>query len=372
MHYCSYIYVHDIVARNLTRKINLGEVRTVRPRTRRKLRFALLSSAISTVACTLVGAIVVAAARSNPLYMMKVVVMGTLLGFVLPASDVFFLSRVLRRYRFTVMVVLKALGLSLVALTVYIAGSVALRPLVPWSFNLRELAGIAVTNLVICSIYSSVAGVNRLLGRRVLASFVTGRYFHPVEEARVFMFLDLTSSTTIAEKIGNVRFHRLLHEFFSDVAEAVIDSGGEIYKYVGDEVIVTWKLADGIRNASCIRCYVGICDIIDDAHEKYERRFGLVPRFAAGMHCGTVIAGEMGEDRAEIAFLGDVVNTCARIQAECKAKGERLLLSQDLYENLTLPGHLKAREVGRTKLRGKEQEIGLYTIDTEEKLAASR
>jgi hypothetical protein len=39
--------------------------------------------------------------------------------------------------------------------------------------------------------------------------------------------------------------------------------------------------------------------------------------------------------------------------------------------NLTLPGHLKAREVGRTKLRGKEQEIGLYTIDTEEKHAAA-
>lgn len=51
----------------------------MRPRTRRKLRFALLSSAISTVACALVGMVVVVATRSNPLFMIKVVVMGALL-----------------------------------------------------------------------------------------------------------------------------------------------------------------------------------------------------------------------------------------------------------------------------------------------------
>ena len=94
-----------------------------------------------------------------------------------------------------------------------------------------------------------------------------------------------------AEKIGNARFHALLHEFFCDMTDAVFDSDGEIYKYVGDEVIVVWRLADGIRDANCVRCYFGICDAIAAAHEKYERRFGLVPRFTAGMHCGTAIAG---------------------------------------------------------------------------------
>ena len=337
----------------------------MRSRTGRKIRFALLSSAISTVACALVGTIVVMTVTPfNPFLLVKMMVTGALMGFALPATDVFFLTVVLRRYRFTVVVALKALALSLVAIAVYVAVSSAMRAWVPWSFQLKELLVVAATNLVICSTYSSVVSLNRLLGRRVLASFITGRYFHPVEEARIFMFLDLASSTTIAEKIGNVQFHRLLNEFFCDVAEAVIDSGGEIYKYVGDEVIVVWKLADGIRNANCIRCYFGICDIIAEAHEKYERRFGLVPRFTAGMHCGTVIAGEMGDDRVEIAFLGDVVNTTARMQAECKAKGERLLLSQALCQSLTLPGHLRAREVGRTRLRGKEQEIGLFTIDS--------
>lgn len=343
----------------------------MRTRTRRKVRFALLSSAISAVAGALVGTIAMMAVTPfNAFLPAKAIVMGALMGFIMPATDVFFLSIVLRRYRFIVVVVLKALALSLVAIVAYVVISSAMRPWVPWSFQLQGLLVVAAMNLVICSIYSSVVGLNRLLGRRVLGSFITGRYFHPVEEARVFMFLDLASSTTIAEKIGNIQFHRLLHEFFCDVAEAVIDSGGEIYKYVGDEVIVVWKLADGIRNANCIRCYFGICETIAAAHEKYERRFGLVPQFTAGMHCGTVIAGEMGDDRAEIAFLGDVVNTSARVQAECKAKGERLLLSQALYQNLTLPSHLRAREVGRTKLRGKEQEIGLFTIEPGEKQAA--
>ena len=61
------------------------------------------------------------------------------------------------------------------------------------------------------------------------------------------MFLDLKSSTTIAEKIGHINFHKFINDFLFTISEAIISSKGEIYKYVGDEVIITWKMKEGLK-----------------------------------------------------------------------------------------------------------------------------
>jgi adenylate cyclase len=54
------------------------------------------------------------------------------------------------------------------------------------------------------------------------------------------MFVDLLSSTTIAEALGNEKYHNLLHDFYADITNPIIYNKGEIYQYVGDEVIVSW------------------------------------------------------------------------------------------------------------------------------------
>src|SRR5690606_30234238 len=83
-------------------------------------------------------------------------------------------------------------------------------------------------------------------GSGVLWKFITGKYYLPRQEERIFMFLDLKSSTTIAEKIGSKRFFELLKEIFQDITEPIMDSLGEIYQYVGDEVVITWTMRNGL------------------------------------------------------------------------------------------------------------------------------
>jgi len=56
------------------------------------------------------------------------------------------------------------------------------------------------------------------------------------------MFVDLLSSTTIAEALGNEKYHNLLHDFYADITNPIIYNKGKIYQYVGDEVIVSWRL----------------------------------------------------------------------------------------------------------------------------------
>ncbi len=203
--------------------------------------------------------------------------------------------------------------------------------------------------------------ISRLLGQRALIRLLIGLYHKPVRETRIFMFLDLSSSTAIAEEIGDVRFHSFLNDFFFDATRAIVECKGEIYKYVGDEIIVTWKMKDGIRDGNCLECFFQIADRIDVLRGRYEEKYGVWPRFSAGIHCGSVVVGEMGDYKREVAFLGDVVNTTSRIQSECRAKSRNCIISGDLKNALPQGGHA-FEGLGSIALRGKKQKIELFSV----------
>ena len=85
-----------------------------------------------------------------------------------------------------------------------------------------------------------------------------GKYFQPKEEDRIFMFLDLKGSTSIAEQLGEHQYFRFLKNVISDVTSAILNTRGDIYEYVGDEIIISWPLKKGLQNAYCIHCFYEI------------------------------------------------------------------------------------------------------------------
>lgn len=200
------------------------------------------------------------------------------------------------------------------------------------------------------------------IGTSTLRNFFLGTYHHPVEEERIFMFLDMKSSTTIAEKLGHVRYFEMLKEYFFDLSGAVIDYGGTIYQYAGDEMIVSWKLKDGLKKNNSIECFFAMKRILEKQTEKYYSNFGCVPGFKAGMHFGTVTAGEIGSLKKEIVFTGDVLNTSARIQALCNRFDAELLVSADLTEKLKLPSNYAINALGAHPLKGRNAPMEIFAI----------
>lgn len=203
---------------------------------------------------------------------------------------------------------------------------------------------------------------NTKFGEGNLFNMIRGKYQTPREEQRIFMFTDLNSSTTIAEKLGDEKYHELLKEFFADITNPILDNKGEIYQYVGDEVIVSWKYKDGIQDTNCIDCFFDMKKQIQELSEKYLKEYGLVPGFKAGMHCGRVVAGEVGVIKRDITFSGDVLNTTSRIQGKCKEFGVEIIASDDLLNALHLNGKYNTQFLGSIKLRGKENDVQLSTI----------
>jgi adenylate cyclase len=204
--------------------------------------------------------------------------------------------------------------------------------------------------------------LDRLLGPGVLLRYLSGRYHRPRREARIFMFLDLKSSTALAERLGPEPYYNLVNEFFRDLATPVLDSAGEIYEYVGDEVVLTWTEDRGVRDANCIRVFFDLAARIDLKRQTYIDRFGIVPEFKAGVHCGEVMTAEIGDLKKGLVFNGDVLNTGARIEGECNRLGKRLLASSELVQRLELPPEWPLEDMGEILLRGKREPIRLVAL----------
>ncbi|MGZ5135444.1 MAG: adenylate/guanylate cyclase domain-containing protein [Flavitalea sp.] len=204
--------------------------------------------------------------------------------------------------------------------------------------------------------------VNSKFGQGVFWNIIRGRYNTPKEERRIFMFLDLNSSTTIAEQLGDENYHSLLKDFFADITNPIVDNRGTIYQYVGDEVVVAWNYEDGIENLHCIRCFFDMKLFIQKNKEKYLTRYGLVPSFKAGIHCGRVIAGEVGIIKRDITYSGDVLNTTSRILSKCNEFDVEMIASSDLLSEIQLAKEFITQPLGAIKLKGKEKEILLAAL----------
>jgi adenylate cyclase len=217
-------------------------------------------------------------------------------------------------------------------------------------------------SLAAAFVFVFMLDVNRLLGQNVLLNFIIGRYYSPRLESRVFLFLDMEGSTGLAERLGPLAFHRLINRFVNDLSEPIVAARGEIHTYVGDELIATWKLKQGIVQARCVVACFAAIDRLARAAPDYRREFGVPINVRAGLHCGQVVTGEMGSVKKEIVFLGDTVNTAARIQDLCRQTGDRVLASADLIDRLELPPGVAKRSLGDLRLRGKGADLELYAL----------
>lgn len=179
------------------------------------------------------------------------------------------------------------------------------------------------------------------------------------------MFLDIKSSTTIAEALGHVKYFELLNEFFYDVTDTIVETRGEIYQYVGDELVISWEIDSGTENANCLNCFFYLYDVIRKLSDKYEKKFGITPSFKAGMHYGLVTVGEVGVLKREITFTGDVLNATARIQELCNKYNEKLIVSKELLELMNTNGAFSYKELGEMNLRGRAASISLYSVGRE-------
>ena len=218
------------------------------------------------------------------------------------------------------------------------------------------------TSLVLSVFY---AEISEHMGPRVLTNFLSGRYHTPKQERRVFLFSDMKESTRIAEALGNERYFEFLRAYYDALADAIVDHGGEVYQYIGDEIVVSWREAVGVRDALCLRCVARMKSDLAMQASRFLSAFGEAPDFRAGLQIGPVTTGEIGALKREIVFSGDILNQTARIQGLAKGSPFDVVVGGELASLMGPAAAPTLHPLGEVALRGREEKVEIFGFDPE-------
>jgi len=207
-----------------------------------------------------------------------------------------------------------------------------------------------------------IVQMSRLVGERTLRNVLLGRYHHPRTEERFFLFVDIVGSTPLAERIGPDAVHRFLGEVFRLASDPIDDHRGEVFQYVGDEIVITWTVAEGRDHARPLACFFAMDQALARAAPEFEREFGAAPRLRAALHGGQVIAGEVGGSRRAIVYHGDVMNTTSRIEQATRDLDRPFLVSRDALERLADLESFAYEDLGMQPLRGRDATMHLFAV----------
>jgi len=304
------------------------------------------------------------------------IIIGTLIGVFITAAELRYFQTSGKRLKFLPYLLLQS-GYYLLAINVSVVGVSVVHAMLSGGTDpsgapvLTRLGGLMsgpefiranLSSLGIVFLINFIRQVNRMLGHNALLNFATGKYHSPVEEERVFMFLDLKAAAEISESLGHKRYHEFLNDFFFDITPAIVESQGEITQYTDDEVVVTWAKKGDSAPADSVYCYFRIAAAVARTSDRYENTYGHIPEFRAGIHYGPVVTGFIGDVKRDVVFHGDTVLTASRIRTECSTVNKNLLLSGELLRNVNISNSLTPERIGRIRLKGKEKEIELYTL----------
>jgi len=300
------------------------------------------------------------------------VIGATLLG----SLEVLYLSKLLRKKPFGITLLIKTTIYLMFMLffismaTLYMYSYEINKPLLSGDVLKLYVDFLFSARVVMIIIYWSIACMSALFilqvsdkfGQGVLISFLLGKYHRPKEEDRIFMFMDLKSSTTFAEKLGHIQYSQFIQDCFFDITDVITKYEAKIYQYVGDEVVLSWSIKEGIEHGHCINTFFAYDTLIKSKNKYYKKKYGIIPEFKAGLHLGKVTVAEVGEIKKELAYHGDVLNTAARIQGKCNDFQKRLLISESMKTKLESQHLFDFSSIGDVSLKGKAKSLTLYEV----------
>jgi len=304
---------------------------------------------------------------------LEVVLFGIVFGFLFGMIDILSDRTFVRKKSFGVIILIKSLLyiLSIAIVTVVIFLVYFGFGLMSFEYLIESIDYLTPIHYLAFFLYLSVAivtmnlliQINKRFGPGILFEFIRGKYHKPREEKRIFMFLDLRGSTTIAKNLGNKVYSQFISNCFYDLTQFIVRYNAQVYQYVGDEVVLSWKEKEGIKNMACFQLFKDYINTLSKRKEHYLKKYGYEPIFKAGIDMGVVTVAEIGEIKREIAYHGDVLNTAARIENMCNGLKRKLLFSESVRQHLNGSNQFNCEYMGSYQLKGLNGKMKIYSLN---------
>ena len=213
--------------------------------------------------------------------------------------------------------------------------------------------------------------VRDLLGKvvspKIAKKLMSGQIEVAGEQREVsVLFCDIQGFTSMSEQHLPKEVLHSLNRFFSQVSEIIEAHGGVIDKYIGDAVMAVFGAPqdDPEHAVNAVKAGMAICSqanvLIAPHSDGANEDQGSTCNFGIGIHCGPVVAGNIGsKSRFNYTVIGDTVNVASRLEALAGRKYEpKLIVAREIVD--CCPG-IKFSQLGETSLRGRTQPVRIYT-----------
>ncbi len=193
--------------------------------------------------------------------------------------------------------------------------------------------------------------ISRKFGHQQFQSMLIGKYFRPREEERIFLFMDMNSSTRIGRELGHILYSKLLQDCYALLADYVSVYRGELYQFVGDEAVISWKANRKASKENAVMMVLDFQDALKRRSLEFRMKYGVEPVFSAAIGQGLVTVAEVGgEIKREIAYHGQTLHLTSRLLELAKHFNRDLLVPTEFANGILLEG-VKKIELGPVELR---------------------
>ena len=193
------------------------------------------------------------------------------------------------------------------------------------------------------------------------------------------LFSDVRGFTSISEayKAYPQELTHLINRLLTPLSRVVVDNGGTIDKYMGDNIMAFWnaplEYEDHAKKA--LSAALGMIDAQNALNEQLKTETapdGSPAKplaIGVGLNTGVNVVGNMGSDlRFDYTVLGDNVNLASRLEGQTKGYGVAILFGERTAE---LAGNDFATiEVDLVAVKGKAEPERVFTVVGREDTAA--
>ena len=185
-------------------------------------------------------------------------------------------------------------------------------------------------------------------------------------ERCVVLFTDLVGFTARSNVMNAEALFVLLNRYFEAIAAPVLAEQGLLDKFIGDALMAEFGVpvhrGDREEALAAVRAALAMQANLDQLNSALEKE-GLEPlRQGIGIHCGEVIAGNLGSrDRLEYTVIGAVVNLASRLESLTRQfPAHPILISGDVLD--LIADVVVVDDLGTQTVKGWPEPVAVYGL----------
>jgi adenylate cyclase len=175
------------------------------------------------------------------------------------------------------------------------------------------------------------------------------------------VFTDLAGFTGLAEHMQPQELVAFLNDYFTRMCDRVLAERGVIDKFIGDAIMAMFgaPVNQPDHPARAARAALGMLAEMEQINAELRAAGKPTVLTRIGVHSGLAVVGNMGSSkRFDYTAIGDTVNLASRLEGANKAFGTLCMVSETAWA--ANAGQVIGRELGRVRVKGREQPITVY------------